>query len=74
MTRPLHLAFVTAVAALTGACNGMDMGNMDGTMIPEVIEVDASEGPFEPNAAPDLDPAPNVVEVALEAKVADVEM
>jgi FtsP/CotA-like multicopper oxidase with cupredoxin domain len=74
MTRPLHLAFVTAVAALTGACNGMDMGNMDGTMIPEVIEVDASEGPFEPNAAPDLDPAPNVVEVALEAKVADVEI
>lgn len=73
MTRTLHLAFATAVAALTGAC--MDMGNMDGgMMIPKVIEVDASEGPFEPSAAPDLDPAANVVEVALEAKVSDVEL
>lgn len=81
MTRTLHLAFATAVAAFTGACSGMDMSNMDGMggmdggmMIPEVIEVDASEGPFEPSAAPDLDPAPNVVEVALEAKVSDIEI
>lgn len=29
---------------------------------------------FEPVAAPDLDPAPNVVEVALEAKVSEVEI
>lgn len=75
MPRPLHLALATACAALTGACNGHDMGDMHGgMMIPEVIEVDASEGPFEPAAAPDLDPAPNVVEVALEAKVSDIEI
>ncbi len=73
MTRPLRLALATAITTLTGAC--MDMGNMDdGMMIPEVIEVDASEGPFQPTAAPDLDPAPNVVEVALEAKVSDIEI
>jgi FtsP/CotA-like multicopper oxidase with cupredoxin domain len=81
MTRPLYFTLATAVASLTGACSGMDMSNMDGMggmdggmMIPEVIEVDASEGPFEPSAAPDLDPAPNVVEVALEAKASDVEI
>lgn len=81
MTRPLHFALATTVIAFTGACSGMDMGNMDGMgdmdggmMIPEVIDVDASEGPFEPSAAPDLDPAPNVVEVALEAKVSDIEV
>jgi FtsP/CotA-like multicopper oxidase with cupredoxin domain len=42
--------------------------------VPEVIEVAASEGRFEPAAAPDLDPAPNVVEVALEARVAEIEL
>ncbi len=75
MTRPLHFVLATAVVTLTGACSGMDMGGMDdGMMIPEVIEVSASEGPFEPSAAPDLDPAPDVVEVALEAKVSDIEI
>jgi FtsP/CotA-like multicopper oxidase with cupredoxin domain len=80
MTRPLHFALATALAVLTGACNGHDMGNMDGMggmdggMIPEVLEVDASEGPFEPTAASDLDAAPDVVEVALEAKVSDIEI
>lgn len=42
--------------------------------VPEVIEVAASEGPFEPAAAPDLDPSPTVVEVALEARVAEIEL
>lgn len=73
MTRPLRFILATAITVLTGAC--MDMGNMNGgMMIPEVLEVDASEGPFEPTAAPDLDPAPDVVEVALEAKVSDIEI
>jgi FtsP/CotA-like multicopper oxidase with cupredoxin domain len=86
MTRPFHFALATALAALTGACNGHDMasmgvmdgmggmGGMNGGMIPRVLELDASEGPFEPTAAPDLDPAPDVVEIALEAKVSDIEI
>jgi FtsP/CotA-like multicopper oxidase with cupredoxin domain len=83
--RPLHFTALAAlaglVAALEGACTDHEMANMDGTggmgadgMIPTVLEVDASEGPFEPPAAPDLDPAPDVVEVALEAKASDVEI
>ena len=54
-----------------GACHGMHMGDMGG-MPPAVWDVPASEGPFEPAAAPDLDPAPTVVEVALEARAAQV--
>lgn len=73
MTRFLHTTIATAFTAMC-ACTGMDMGNMDGPMIPEVIEVEASDGPFEPTAAPDLDPAPTVVEVALEARVSDIEI
>ena len=56
--------------ALT-ACMG-DMG-MD-MMIPDVIDVPASAGRFDTVAAVDLDPAPTVVEVALTARVADVEL
>lgn len=67
-----------AVTGGTAGTNGMGVPSltegMEGEMIPEVIEVDASEGPFAPTAAPDLDPAPNVVEVALEAKVSDIEI
>ncbi|MEN9578428.1 MAG: hypothetical protein RJA70_1437 [Pseudomonadota bacterium] len=75
MIRILHLALAATLIALTGACNSHDMEDMhDAMMLPEVLEVDASKGPFEPTAAPDLDPAPNVVEVALEAKISDVEI
>src|SRR5688500_7043738 len=78
MIRPLHFVLATAVAALTSACNGddMDMDGMggDGMMIPEVLTIPASEGPFEPAAAPDLDSVPNVVEVDLEAKVSEIEI
>jgi FtsP/CotA-like multicopper oxidase with cupredoxin domain len=51
-----------------------DMANTHGVMVPEVLVVEASEAPFEAPAAPDLDPASTVVEVALEAKVSDVEI
>jgi len=80
MIRPLHFVLATAVAALTSACHGddmdMDMDGMghDGMMIPEVLTIPASEGPFEPAAAPDLDSMPNVVEVDLEAKVSEIEI
>lgn len=60
-----------------GAMGGMDaMHDMEamGGMIPEVIAVEPTDGPFEPPPAPDLDPAPNIVEIALEAKVSAVEI
>lgn len=63
--------FALATVALVSACH---MGGMDDMMVPEVLDVAASEGPFEPAAAPDLNPAANVVEVALEAKVSDSEI
>jgi FtsP/CotA-like multicopper oxidase with cupredoxin domain len=81
MQRTLQHAFATAMGMLISACHGTDtghtghMGGMDeGMTIPEVLVVEASEGPFDRSAAPDLDPAPSVVEVALEAKVSDVEV
>lgn len=71
MTRSLQFALTIAAMALPSGCNnrGTEVG-----MIPKVIEVDATEGPFESTAAPDLDPASNVVEVALEAKISDIEI
>ncbi len=74
MIRRLRFALATAVTFLMSACNGHNMGVMAEGMLPEVLEVEASEGPFDPAAAPDLDPAPNVVEVVLEAKVSNVEI
>ncbi len=62
-----HLTIVSTVL-LTGC-----MGDM-GMMIPEVIEVPPSEGRFETVPAIDRDPAPTVVEVVLEARVAPVEL
>jgi len=59
--------------ALSAACVAACMGDM-GMMIPDVIEVPPSPGRFDTAAAIDLDPAPTVVEVALEAKVASVEL
>jgi FtsP/CotA-like multicopper oxidase with cupredoxin domain len=75
MTRKLLLVQAT-IGALAAACSDheMHMGAMGEAMLPEVLEVDASEGPADPGAAPDLDPDPDVVEVALEATVADVEI
>jgi FtsP/CotA-like multicopper oxidase with cupredoxin domain len=49
----------------------MDHGGMN---IPEVIELPAWEGNFEGTAAPDLDPADNVVEVQIEARESEVEI
>ncbi len=72
--RSPHLG-VTAVAlaVLTGCMSHMDdMGDMGGP--PEVIKVPPSEGQFETEAAPDLDPADDVVEVELEAKASEVEI
>lgn len=75
MSRLLGVVLAACVPVLAGACTHMDMGGMDEhATVPEVVQVNASEGPFEPTAAPDLDPEPNVVEVALEAKVSDVEI
>lgn len=69
MNRPLPLA--ACLAALLTACSGA--GHHDESL-PEVLEVEASEGPFEPPPAPDRDPAPGVVEVALEAKLSEIEV
>lgn len=70
-----QLGFILAIFSFPflGACHSMDMDDMGG-MPPAVWEVPASEGPFETAAAPDLDPAPTVVEVALEARPAEVEI
>lgn len=52
---------------------GGDAMDHDGmAMVPAVIEVPASEGPFETGKATDLDPADHVVEVELEAREADI--
>src|SRR6478609_6464935 len=64
----------TSFAAGTGGGEMGGMGGMGDEGIPEVIDVAASDGPFETEAAPDLDPSPEVVEVELEAKVAQVEI
>ena len=42
--------------------------------LPEVIDVPPSAGRFDSELAEDLDPSPGVVEVALEARIADVEL
>ncbi|MCG3174815.1 MAG: Multicopper oxidase mco [Myxococcota bacterium] len=82
--RSIHAALF-AGALLAGCSRDMggmgDMGGMmmspdagDMMMVPGVMDVPPSEGPFETVLARDLDPSPDVVEVALEAKVADVEL
>jgi hypothetical protein len=66
----MRLVRLTALAPiLVAAC----MGDM-GMMIPDVIDVPASAGRFDTVAAVDRDPSPTVVEVALEARVAEVEL
>ncbi|HET9955322.1 MAG TPA: multicopper oxidase family protein [Polyangiaceae bacterium] len=42
--------------------------------IPELIELPATDGPFEAPNASDVDPAPGVVEIELEAKPTNVEL
>lgn len=59
----------TAVALLALACDAdLPPG------VPRVLDVAPSEGRFDVTVAADLDPAPEVVEVALEALEADVEI
>jgi FtsP/CotA-like multicopper oxidase with cupredoxin domain len=56
---------------------GMDHGGMDHGSemgLPDVIELQASEGEIETGAAPDLDAADDVVEVELEAREAEIEI
>lgn len=67
------LATATAAFVACGMDMDMDMGDME-AILPEVINVPASEGPFETLVAEDLDPSPDVVEVVLEAKVSEVEL
>jgi FtsP/CotA-like multicopper oxidase with cupredoxin domain len=63
----------TSLAFVNGC---MDHGGMDhGAMsLPDVIELPSSEGELETSAAPDLDPADDVVEVELEAREAEIEI
>jgi FtsP/CotA-like multicopper oxidase with cupredoxin domain len=74
LRRPYLGAPATVVLAVVAGCmNHMDdMGNMGGA--PDVIELPPAEGQFETEAAPDLDPADDVVEVELEAKASEVEV
>lgn len=69
MTRPSYPTAL-AVAALLAACG--DHG--DHAAPPAVRGVEPWRGSFEAVVATDLDPAADVVEVALEARVADVEI
>lgn len=71
-TKLTGFGIAAALAAAIGVVASSCMGDMGDMMIPEVIEVSASEGPFEPIAAPDLEPAPDVVEISLEAKVSEI--
>jgi len=75
MTHLLWTTCWTTFVLLASPCLvgcGHDMGDM--MALPEVMDVPPSEGPFETMVADDLDPSPDVVEVALEAKIADVEL
>jgi len=75
MHRRLGVGVAVVAAAVLSGCGDHDMGNMgDMSMLPEVIEVPPSEGRFETSVAEDLDPSPDVVEVALEARVVEVEL
>ncbi len=65
------LLVLTAPVGLASCMGGHDMAM---GMVPKVIEVPPSAGPFETEIAEDLDPSEDVVEVSLEAKVADVEL
>ncbi len=49
-------------------------GGHTGAPVPEVLEQPPTEGRFDTTTAADLDAAPDVVEVTLEAKQADVEV
>lgn len=68
--RPAARVLLLASGLLAG-CAGMSMTDEE---IPEVIDQAAWEGRFETTAAPDLDPADDIVEVRLEARAADVEI
>jgi FtsP/CotA-like multicopper oxidase with cupredoxin domain len=68
----MRTALLVVSVVILSACMNHDMGEMN--MLPDVLEVPVSEGRFEDEAAVDLDPSPSVVEVALEAKAADVEL
>lgn len=66
---------VTAMVltVVTGCMSHMDdMEAMAGP--PDVIDLPPNEGQFEAEAAPDVDPAADVVEVQLEAKASEVEI
>lgn len=68
MTRSLRLLPVAAIIALVAACTDHHMENMHGKAVhmddmhgepvPEVIEVEPSEAPFESPELHELDPAP----------------
>ena len=62
----------TFLLTLVSGCMSHMMDEMGGP--PEVIDVPPTEGQFETDAAPDLDPADDVVEVELEAKASEVEV
>lgn len=62
----------TLLLTLVSGCMRNMMDDMGGP--PEVIDVPPTEGQFETDAAPDLDPADGVVEVELEAKASEVEV
>lgn len=62
-----------ATFVVSGCMSHMDdMDDMGGP--PDVIDLPPAEGQFETEAAPDLDPADDVVEVELEAKASQVEV
>ena len=65
-------SMATSLAFVSGCTDhgGMDHGSA--MSLPDVIELPASEGELETAAAPDLDPADDVVEVELEAREADI--
>lgn len=78
MTRKMGLGFgVGCVALALVGCSGEESKDsaVEATFdIPEVMEVEPMEGPFETVIADDVDPAENVVAVVLEAKPATVKI
>lgn len=68
MKRVRSVVFGLVAGAVLSGC-GHDMA-----MLPEVMDVPASEGRFATTLAEDLDPSPDVVEVRLEAQVSEVEV
>lgn len=74
MTHARFIVTSLVAGAILAGCGHSMTDDSAMVALPEVVAVPPSEGPFETTLAEDRDPSPNVVEIALEAKIAQVEL